>query len=481
MVRAETVERRTVLVVDDDDSTRAHLAVLLSALGYEVAAAASGSQALARLTSASLPAVVLLDLVLPGMSGLEVLDRLKASYPQVSVVILSAVDQIRTVVDAMNRGASDYLTKPVQEAELTIALENALEKQRLREEVRLLKRRLDQFEPAQFLSSSPLMLRIKEIALQVADTDAPVLILGETGAGKEVLARFIHDQSVRRDKPFVKVNCAALPNDLLESELFGYDRGAFSGAERDKPGKFELAHKGSILLDEIAEMSPHLQAKLLHVLQDGEYSRLGARQSTRVDARVFASTNQVLEKAVAEGAFRQDLYFRLNVIQMEVPPLRQRPEDILLLADAFLKRYLERYSSPAREFPPELREAFLRYEWPGNVRELENVVRRFAILPDAEMTRAELKTAPPETTADRPADTVSLRSIAALAAERAEQDLVRRVLAQTRWNRREAARRLRISYKALLNRIHRWQLEAEPVSSPSPAPAKPVKAGRGAA
>jgi DNA-binding NtrC family response regulator len=473
--------RRTVFVVDDDESIRAHLSVLLSALGYEVTLAASGPEALSRLAAGGLPAVVMLDLILPGMSGLEVLDRLKSSYPQVPVVILSAVGQIRTVVDAMNRGASDYLAKPVQEAELTIALENAMEKQRLREEVRVLKRRLDQLEPAPFLSSSPLMLRLKEIAVQVADTDAPVLILGETGAGKEVLARFIHDQSLRRDKPFVKVNCAALPHDLLESELFGYERGAFSGAVRDKPGKFELAHKSSILLDEIAEMSPHLQAKLLHVLQDGEYSRLGARHSMRVDARVFASTNQVLEKSVAEGRFRQDLYFRLNVIQMEVPPLRQRPEDILLLAEAFLKRYLERYSSPPRDLPPDLRETFLRYEWPGNVRELENTVRRFAILPDVAMARAELKAAPPETNVERPAaDTMSLRSIAALAAERAEQEIVRRVLAQTRWNRREAARRLRISYKALLNRIHRWGLEAEPVSSSSPGPARAVKAARGA-
>src|SRR5262249_47757859 len=238
---------------------------------------------------------------------------------------------------------------------------------------------------------------------------------------------------------------------------------------------------GSILLDEIAEMSPHLQAKLLHVLQDGEYLRLGARHSTRVDARVFASTNQVLEKAVAEGRFRQDLYFRLNVIQMQVPALRPRPGDTLLLADAFLRRYVERYSSPPREIPGDLREAFLRYEWPGNVRELENAVRRFAILPDAAMARADLKLAAPETSVERSPDTLSLRSIAALAAERAEQELVRRVLAQTPWNRRrEAARRLRISYKALLNRIHRWRLEAEPVSSSPPGPAGAVKTARGA-
>jgi two-component system response regulator AtoC len=297
--------------------------------------------------------------------------------------------------------------------------------------------------------------------------------------GKELLVRYIHEQSPRRDKPFVKVNCAALPHDLLESELFGYERGAFSGAVRDKPGKFELAHKGSILLDEIAEMSPHVQAKLLHVLQDGEYSRLGARHASRADARVFASTNIPLEKAVAEGRFRQDLYFRVNVIRMEVPPLRQRPEDIPLLANAFLRRYLERYSSPVREFPPELAEAFRRYDWPGNVRELDNAVRRFAILPDVNMSLAELSKTRPEAREASSTEDLSLKTVSSRAAERAEQEIVRRALAETRWNRREAARRLQISYKALLNKIKKWQLEAE-VPLPSPSDAAAAKGVRGA-
>jgi two-component system response regulator AtoC len=448
-------------VVDDENSTRDALSVLLSGLGYEVAVATSGDEAVSRLTSGHLPAVVMLDLVMPGMNGLDVLDHIKSTYPQIPVVILSAMGQIKTVVDAMNRGASDYLVKPFQEAELTIALESTLEKQRLRDEVRVLRRRLDQFDPAEFLSSSPQMLRLKEIARQIAETDAPVLVLGETGVGKELLARYIHEQSPRRDRPFVKVNCAALPHDLLESELFGYERGAFSGAERDKPGKFELAHKGSILLDEIGEMSPHLQAKLLHVLQDGEYSRLGARHSSRADARVLTSTNIPLEKAIAEGRFRQDLYFRVNVIRMEIPPLRERPEDIPLLTNAFLRRYLERYSSPVREIPPELGQAFRRYDWPGNVRELENAVRRFAILPDVTMALAELSKTRPEAREAPLAEDLSLKTIASQAAERAEQEIVRRALAETRWNRREAARRLQISYKALLNKIKKWQLEAE--------------------
>ncbi|HEX6739378.1 MAG TPA: sigma-54 dependent transcriptional regulator, partial [Vicinamibacteria bacterium] len=300
-----------ILVVDDDDSTRAYLSALLSGLGYAVETAATAEEAEARLGNGTVPALVLLDLVLPGAHGLDLLNRLKAIKPEVPVVILSALGQIKTVVDAVSRGAADYLTKPFQEPELELAIANALEKQRLQDEVKVLRRRLDLFtEPVDLLSASPQMVRVREIARQVADTDAPLLVLGETGVGKEVVARFVHAQSSRRDKPLVRVNCAALPNELLESELFGYERGAFSGALRDKPGKFEQAHRGSILLDEIGEMSPHLQAKLLHVLQDGEFSRLGARQPTRVDVRILASTNKELQRAVAEGAFREDLYFR---------------------------------------------------------------------------------------------------------------------------------------------------------------------------
>ena len=467
----------SLLLVDDDEDICRYLSVRLPSMGYKVDCAGTGEQALARLAANGAPAVVLLDLLLPGISGLEVLDRIKKAHPAVPVIVLSTVVQIKTVVDAIRRGASDYLTKPFQEQELELALQNVLEKQELREEVTILRRRLDSKDgSADFVSTNPAILRIKEISRQVADTDAPVLMLGESGVGKEVVARFIHGQSRRRNQPFVKVNCAALPQELLESELFGYERGAFSGALRDKPGRFEQADGGSILLDEIGEMSPNLQAKLLHVLQDGEFTRLGGRRPMKVDSRVLASTNSRLAEAVAAGRFRQDLYFRLNVIRIDIPPLRSRRDDIPLLCAHFLRLYSARYNSSVRQLPRELLSAFQRHDWPGNVRELENAVRRYVILPDLEMSLVNLEDTQPapdrpelslveKPSADRPlvrrgAD-VSLRKVAAQAAEEAERKLLRRVLTETRWNRREAASQLKISYKALLNKLKKWEADEQ--------------------
>jgi two-component system, NtrC family, response regulator AtoC len=307
-----------------------------------------------------------------------------------------------------------------------------------------------------FPSSNRRMLQIKAICDQVARADVPVLILGESGVGKEVLAHYIHSQS-GRDEPFVKVNCAALPADLLESELFGHERGAFTGAMREKPGRFELAGRGTLMLDEIAEMSPLLQAKLLHILQDGEYSRLGGTRPMRSEARILAATNKRLQEIVSAGTFREDLYFRLNVITIEIPPLRDRPEDILPLCRRFVERYRVKYKSSVRELPLELEQGFARFHWPGNVRQLENSVKRFLILPDLQQALAELKRPTLQREISSP-DKLSLKELSAEAAERAEKEVILRTLEEVNWNRKQAARQLNICYKSLLNKLRRWQL-----------------------
>jgi two-component system response regulator AtoC len=454
------MSKRSILVVDDERDIRNYLSAFLSSCGHNVDCAASGDEALDRLAAGYTPSVILLDILLPGKDGLEILGSIKSTHPLIPIIILSGIGQIKTVVEAMQIGASDYLTKPFEEEALQLAIENVFEKQQLREEVRTLKQQLAYVEQGNVLTSNPQMLRIVDIARHVADTDVPVLILGESGVGKEVLASFIHEQSNRGDGPFVKVNCAALPHELLESELFGYEKGAFTGAIRDKMGKFELADKGTLMLDEIAEMSPHLQAKLLHVLQDQEFSRLGGKKPVRVNVRILAATNRKLQEAVLKGEFRNDLYFRLNVIKVEIPPLRERREDIPLLCSYFVDKYRERYQSPVQQLPKDLLEAFLRYEWPGNIRQLENVIKRYLILPDSEII-AELRGSSVSEPAPPPPGKLSLKEVAGHAAEVAEKEVVLRMLEQTGWNRKESARRLHISYKALRNKLKKWQLTKE--------------------
>jgi two-component system response regulator AtoC len=457
------MNKRSILVVDDDQSVRSYLSDFLSSCGYAVECAESGDEAVARLNGGYVPSVVVQDIVMPGINGIEVLESVKRINPTIPVIILSAAGQIKTVVDAMKLGAADFLVKPFEEQELELAIENVIEKQKLKDEVKTLKRQLDSYDAGDMLSTNPKVLKIKEIAKHVADTDVPVLITGESGVGKEVLARYVHSHSSRHDKPFVKVNCAALPNELLESELFGYERGAFTGALNDKPGKFELADKGTLLLDEIGEMTPHLQAKLLHVLQDSEYTRLGGKRTIRVDARVLASTNINLEEHVATGKFREDLYFRLNVIRIDIPPLRERREDIPVLCNYFLCRYRDRYKSVIDEIEPALMDSFLRYDWPGNVRQLENAVKRYLILPEMNMNLSEMKEQGQSNGAPvvvKPKeDNMSLKDVGTRAAEQAEKELVLRVLEETSWNRKQAARRLNICYKALLNKLKRWQID----------------------
>ena len=456
-----------VLVIDDDPGIRDYLEALVSRQGYQVFAVADGEQAL-RTLDETRPDLVTLDVVLPGMDGIETLQKIKQRLPDVPVVMLSGHGQARTIVEAMRLGASDFLRKPFEVEELELAFQKALEKRALKAEVEELRGRArTETEMLLLCGDNRKMIAVREIIEQVADTDITVLIRGESGTGKEVVARTVFQLSGRRDRPFVKVNCAALPSELLESELFGFEKGAFTGAQKRKLGKFEFANHGTIFLDEISEMHPSLQAKLLQVLQDGEFSRLGGEADVKVDTRIIAATNRNLEEAVKEGTFREDLFYRLNVVTVQLPPLRERKDAIPLLVDFFLQKYNEQYRKNLSPLSPETLASLMAYHWPGNVRELENMMKRMVVLGNERVVVQELamKEAPhprPEASGvDLDAlgpdlvngKGIDLKAISKRAAQVAEKRVIERVLQQTRWNRKEAAERLQISYKALLYKM----------------------------
>jgi two-component system response regulator AtoC len=458
-----------MLVVDNDPGLRDYLEALASSRGYQVFTAATGEEAIASLDRTR-PDLITLDLVLPGMDGLETLRHVKERLPDVPVVMLSGHGQARNIVEAIKLGASDFLRKPFEVEELEVAFQKALEKRALRKEVEELRGRVrSEAELLMLCGDDPKMMEVREIIEQVADTDITVLVRGESGTGKELVARALHRLSNRADRPFVKVNCAALPSELLESELFGFEKGAFTGAQKRKLGKFEYANHGTIFLDEISEMHPALQAKLLQVLQDGEFSRLGGESDVRVDTRVIAATNRNLEAAVADGSFREDLFYRLNVVTVHLPALRERRDAIALLVEHFLDLYNAQYGKDLKRLSPRTMEVFNAYHWPGNVRELENMVKRMVVLGSEATVLEEIShrmaSAPAGNGAGGPLDLealgvdwsdargVDLKAIAKRAAQIAEKRVIERVLDQTRWNRKEAAERLQISYKALLYKM----------------------------
>lgn len=460
-------EKERVLVVDDEPSIRKYLQTLLEVDGYNVTAVASGPEALESVQQGERPHFIILDVLMQEMDGLETLRRLMQVDRTLSVIMLSCSNDVTTVVEAIRLGAQDYLTKPFEKPELDAALLKSRQKMDLRKENQALREYCDHLtEDLSFLASSPQMVRIRQQILQIAPVDVPVFICGESGVGKEVVARMIHMRSTRRNQPFVKVNCAALPGELLESELFGYEQGAFTGAVRSKPGKFELANKGTIFLDEIAEMSPHLQAKLLHVLQDHQYSRLGGRHMVEVDVRVLAATNVEVQEAMKTGRLREDLYYRLNVLSINVPPLRERTTEIPLLFRHFLNKYSEKFQKETPNPSQHLIEAAIRYAWPGNLRELENFVKRYVILEDdegsfrelVEMAAARQRTSPREEPV--PVREQGLKALVRGLKDEAEMEAIADALEKTHWCRKDAAKMLGISYKALLYKIRQFNLDA---------------------
>jgi two-component system response regulator AtoC len=476
-------EAEKILVVDDEPSIRKYLGTLLEVDGYQVEAVNSGPEAIRKIENGERPDFIILDVLMPDLNGLETLKQLMQIDRTLNVVMLSCSNEVGTVVEAIRLGAQDYLTKPFEKAELDVAMLKCRQKQQLRAENKALREYCDTItEDLCFLAASPQMVRIRQQILQIAPVDVPVFIYGESGVGKEVVARMIHMRSTRRNQAFVKVNCAALPGELLESELFGFEQGAFTGAVRSKPGKFEQATKGTIFLDEIAEMSPHLQAKLLHVLQDHQFSRLGGRQLIDVDVRVLAATNVEIQEAMKSGRLREDLYYRLNVLSINVPPLRERASEIPLLFRHFLQKYSEKFNKEPMIPSQHLMEAAVRYPWPGNLRELENFVKRYVILEDdegsfrelLEMSATRQRISPREEHA--PAREQGLKALVRSLKDEAEMEAISDALEKTHWCRKDAAKMLGISYKALLYKIRQFGLDT---GRPARASSKKVVSGEG--
>ena len=463
---------RTVVVIDPCETTEIWLRSFGNRRGdlkFEFAAA----EALSRRSWDMAPAAILVELRQNDSPGLHAIQYLHSAVPSVPIIAISPAVHLVTVVQAMKLGAVDYLTTPLDDADLEQALGTRLGPRHASKQGPVEANPWDSGP-----SVHPRVRAIRDIALRVAATDVPVLISGESGVGKEVLAQYIHQLSTHRRGPFIKVNCAAIPSDLLESELFGHERGAFTGAGGRKPGMFGLAGNGTIMLDEIGELAGPLQPKLLHVLQDGEYMRLGGVAAIRANARILAATNQSLETAVRRGEFRQDLLFRLNVVHIDMPPLRARLGDLPALCLDLMARHGGKYaigSMPA--LPDRLMNAFLAYSWPGNVRQLENLIKQFLIFRDEQMILDSMKDAihldeKPATEAIAPPSrrAYSLKHVGAEAADRAEKELVLGLLEERRWNRKQVARDLSVSYKTLLSRLHRWQIpgRTEPSSRMTP-------------
>jgi two-component system, NtrC family, response regulator AtoC len=465
-----------LLVVEDELELRIYLEMALRCLGYKVELAQDGVEALAYLQSSGQEVeAVLLDLIMPNRDGLEALREIRQLYPDLPVIILSGAPSPLNIVKAMKSGATDFLCKPVTHEDLREAITRALDVKTV-ECLRPLKSAAGTSRT--FIGTSPRMRAIHSVLAQVGWSEAPVLIQGETGSGKEMIARELHAKSPRAKKAFFKLNCAALPSELVESELFGYERGAFTGAFQRKPGMFETADGGTILLDEIGDMDVRLQAKLLQVLQDHEFQRIGGKDTIKVDVRVIAATHRDLERAIQDRLFREDLYYRINVVTLHVPPLRDRKEDIVALTEFLQKKHIK----PGAALPtitPELRTAMLNWSWPGNVRELENFARKLLIFEDPAAAARELY----ELAARKP----SLAGVAAAARasseddaeggvmpilakvtkakQQAEADAILNALNTTRWNRKQAAALLQIDYKALLYKMKKLGVDDKPPAS----------------
>jgi DNA-binding NtrC family response regulator len=459
------MKRRKVLVIDDDASLRRVMEMQLEEIGCDVLAVAGGKEALGVLEEVT-PDLVITDLRIPGMSGMDILKSLRKDHPELTVIMVTAYGTVRTAVEAMKAGAYDYLTKPIDYDELTLVVNRALEHQQLLEEVRNLRLTLDEkygFES--IIGRSKKLLRVLEMTSRVAQTDSIVLIRGETGTGKELLAKAIHQNSRRKNEPFVTINCGAIPSNLMESELFGHTKGAFTGATTAKNGRVETADGGTLFLDEIGELPLDLQIKLLRLIQHGEIEKVGASNSSKVDVRIIAATHRNLQAMIEDGTFREDLYYRLAVIPLELPPLRERLEDIPELVQHLFLKSKQKHGRTELHLPESLLPGFSNYDWPGNIRELENVIERLVVLAVGDKISADdlpefliLGSSLPDLIRlDLSPQGISLEAI--------EKDLIIKALKKFNWNQTQAARYLDISRRTLNYRMEKHGIRKDAVET----------------
>jgi DNA-binding NtrC family response regulator len=434
--------------------------------GYAIDNARDGKEGinkLSKLPAGRRPELVLLDIQMPGMNGIDVLEKIRGIDINVDVIMLSGHGDTKNIVESVKRGASEFINKPFDVQEVEIHIKSVLEKRKLRAEVSQLQEKLREGRKEALIGDSSGMVDIKNIIEEVADSDLTVLIRGESGTGKEIVARLIHAHSSRQKEPFVKVNCAAIPRDLLEAELFGYEKGAFTGAHKTKPGRFEVANKGTMFLDEIGDMPMELQSKLLQVLEQQEFVRVGGINNIHVDVRIVCATNKNLEEAIAEGKMRDDLFYRLNEITMTLPTLRNRRSDIPLLVDHFLEKHSLLYNKPRKELKPETIRLLQNFDWPGNVRQLENLIKQIVVRSDENIIFDTLKGPIPSQGRRGPIvdiddDDYSLKAKVEQAVSEVEKMLITKALHKTNWNRRKAAKLLDISYRSLLYKIKDYKI-----------------------
>ena len=442
-----------LLLVDDDKNALDGLVKILTHDGYPVSGVLSGYEALSLLSKKNFD-IIVTDMKLPGIGGLSLIHEIRKKEESVAIVVITAYSSVKTAVEAIKCGADDYLTKPINIEELKLVLEKIWERQQLIAQNRMLKEKLkDKYKSSGLVGSTPQMKQIFHMIADVAPSTASILILGETGTGKELVANAVHCQSDRACMPFVALHCAALSEGVLESELFGHEKGAFTGAVQARKGRFEMADGGTLFLDEVGEMSLKVQVKLLRVLEKGEFERVGGEKTLKVDVRLITATNRNLEKEVSEGRFREDLFYRLNVITIHLPSLRERREDIPILSNFFIIKYTKKYKKEIKGFTPEAMESLCAYHWPGNVRELENVVERAIVL--CKKNTISVDHLPGNVVPDK--DDMSVIKIpVGISLKEAEKEIIQKTLQMTRGSKKEAARILSISHRKIEYKVKEW-------------------------